>query len=458
MAFLPRAALAVLALSLSAAAFGQTRFKSLNYLYSISGQKTVAGQHNREPNSDPARWTERIKETTGRYPGLWGGDFLFSGDDIAHRATMIAQARQQWSQGALVNIMWHTCSPAKAEPCGWNTEGVHHKLSDAEWEQLFSEGSWLNQVLRSRLDDLAAHLQVLEDAGVEVLFRPFHEMNQPVFWWAGRPGPNGTPRLYRYVHDYLTKRKGLSNLVWVWNVQDFATLREDLVRYNPGNDYWDLLSLDVYGTDGRGYTQDKYDALVAASGGKPIAIGEMQRLPTPQELAAQPRWTFFMGWAELVFEKNSSWEIQNTFQHDRVLTRDEMPGWGGDAGAGNLARGRPVTVSSTEPGYPGANAVDGQTESRWSSDYADRQHLYVDLGSERRIRRVRVVWETAYARYFQVQTSSDGRSWKTIWEKGNNTSLTNDITGLGASARYVKIYGVERATQWGFSIRELEVY
>jgi hypothetical protein len=70
-----------------------TNSKVLNYLYKISGLKTISGQHNREPNSDPARSTDWISSVTGKYPGLWGGDFLYLADDIQHRGTMIGEAK-----------------------------------------------------------------------------------------------------------------------------------------------------------------------------------------------------------------------------------------------------------------------------------------------------------------------------------------------------------------------------
>src|ERR1700743_476825 len=50
-------------------------FRTLNYLYSISGTKTVSGIHNREPNNTPAVWTDSIYATTGKFPGFWSGDF-----------------------------------------------------------------------------------------------------------------------------------------------------------------------------------------------------------------------------------------------------------------------------------------------------------------------------------------------------------------------------------------------
>ena len=44
-------------------------FQVLDFLKSISGEKTIAGQHNREPNSEPAKWTNEIYKTTGKYHG-----------------------------------------------------------------------------------------------------------------------------------------------------------------------------------------------------------------------------------------------------------------------------------------------------------------------------------------------------------------------------------------------------
>ena len=45
--------------------------QTLRYLKSISGKQTLAGQHNKEPNADPDRWTRYIHETTGSVPALW---------------------------------------------------------------------------------------------------------------------------------------------------------------------------------------------------------------------------------------------------------------------------------------------------------------------------------------------------------------------------------------------------
>jgi mannan endo-1,4-beta-mannosidase len=305
---------------------GPTSFKKLNYLYSISGKKTIAGIHNREPNATPARWTEEVFTTTGKYPGLWSGDFLFQAENIDNRGVMIKEALAQWKKGSLINIMWHACNPALSQPCGWDNQGVKSKLTDAQFTELITDGTTLNTRWKAMMDEVAVHLSFLQQNGVEVLWRPLHEMNQGVFWWGGRPGPTGTRKLWQITHDYLVKKKGLTNLVWVWDIQDFKTLATDAEAYNPGNDYWDVAALDVY-DDGSGYSQQKYDIMVKASGGKPIAIGECQKYPTAEQLASQPKWTFFMGWSELVFSNNSKEQLQKLMTANNTVTLDQMPGW-----------------------------------------------------------------------------------------------------------------------------------
>ncbi|MCX6929362.1 MAG: hypothetical protein NT154_40015 [Verrucomicrobia bacterium] len=91
----------------------------LDYLKRISGQFTVAGIHNREPNSQPAKQTQRMLELVGRHPGLWSGDFLFSAADVSNRWTMIRECRKQWEEGSIVQLMAHVAPPNQPEVCRW---------------------------------------------------------------------------------------------------------------------------------------------------------------------------------------------------------------------------------------------------------------------------------------------------------------------------------------------------
>ncbi|MFF2101306.1 beta-1,3-glucanase family protein [Streptomyces sp. NPDC058202] len=123
-----------------------------------------------------------------------------------------------------------------------------------------------------------------------------------------------------------------------------------------------------------------------------------------------------------------------------------------------LSQGRPATASSTENGsFPAAAAVDGNTGTRWSSAFADPQWLQVDLGSVQQLTRVTLNWEAAYAKSFQIQTSTDANTWATVYSTTTATGGTQTLSITG-SGRYVRLYGTARATPYGYSLWEFQVY
>jgi hypothetical protein len=138
----------------------------------------------------------------------------------------------------------------------------------------------------------------------------------------------------------------------------------------------------------------------------------------------------------------------------------EVEAYGSAATSGNIALNKPVTTTSNEnTTNVGSKAVDGNGTTRWSSGYADNQNFIVDLGANYNINRVRIAWEAAYATNYQIQVSTNNSTWTTIKEFwGKSSSAADDYTGLNSSARWVKIYCINRATAYGFSFWEFEVY
>ena len=122
-----------------------------------------------------------------------------------------------------------------------------------------------------------------------------------------------------------------------------------------------------------------------------------------------------------------------------------------------LSQGRTATASSVEnTSFAAANAVDGNPGTRWSSAFADPQWLQVDLGAAHTLSRVALNWEAAYASTFQIQTSADGTNWSTqATAAGAPGAQTLPISG---SARYVRMNGTARATQYGYSLWEFQVF
>src|SRR6185369_9190357 len=105
----------------------------------------------------------------------------------------------------------------------------------------------------------------------------------------------------------------------------------------------------------------------------------------------------------------------------------------GGCGATNIALNRPATASSTENGgTPAANAVDGNTGTRWSSAFSDPQWIQVDLGSVQSICQVGLNWENAYATAYQLQTSNDAVTWTSIYSTTTGTGGVQTLNVVGS--------------------------
>ena len=341
----------------------------LRYLDSISGKYTITGQHN-FPNAG-SRWTDRTYDLTGKYPGLFGEDFGFSGEDdkdsVLGRPGMIAEVERQYREGAVIALMWHAVRPTEDEPVGFR-DSVQGHLTDFEFMELLTPGTDLYQRWCAQVDAIAGYLTELRDAHVPVLFRPYHEMNGNWFWWGGRPGKNGSAALYRQLYDRLVNEHKLDNLIWVWNVNVPGGNAGAFADYFPGIDYVDVLSVDNYGE----FKPSYYDDVLALAGEKPIALAEVGGAPTLEVLKAQPKWTYFMIWAGLAEFSNPPEKLREVFEGPTVLNRgdprlaDAMEAM---RKASRDAPPEPVTVHSSEEarallerlyGVSGKNTLSGQ--------------------------------------------------------------------------------------------------
>lgn len=305
-------------------------FKTLNLLNRVGGSQVVSGQHNDgKKGIDWAWYTNKVKEKTGKYPGLYSADFVWGTD----HSFAVQEAIRQWNAGAIINFMWHQCPPRpgfSASTCQWaststNSYAVLSKLTDAEWNSLITDGSSWNVEYKKRMDFIAGYLKTLQSNGVEVMFRPLHEMNQGSFWWGGRTGASGTRRLYQITRDYMVNTHKLTNLIWVWNVQDLSS---NYWEYNPGSNYFDVASLDIYSN---GFSDDQfYQALLKEAGSKPVGIGESFDVPSVSYLNGHTRWSFFMVWADEGFfsdtykRSQTLADVQATYSSSRVLTRENL--------------------------------------------------------------------------------------------------------------------------------------
>lgn len=297
----------------------------LKYLHRISGKKTLTGQHNAPLNG--SNRLAGMHKQTGKYPAVFGQDFGFSEpgswDGINFRQNIVDEAIRRHKQGFIITIMWHAVRPMDDEPQTF-AKSIQGKLTDEQWRELITPGTRLNERWKSQVDVIAWHLKQLQYAGVPVLWRPYHEMNGFWFWWCGRKGENGYPKLWRMLYDRLVNFHGLNNLIWVFNANEVKEGVANYADFYPGDDVVDVLATDVY--SGR-YDEENYRQLLALAGTKPIALGEVGSFPTVEKLNAQPRWTWFMSWRDPdnFFWNNESDLLRALFNYENAVSLQDLP-------------------------------------------------------------------------------------------------------------------------------------
>ncbi len=136
----------------------------------------------------------------------------------------------------------------------------------------------------------------------------------------------------------------------------------------------------------------------------------------------------------------------------------EFEVYGTPAIVGNQALKRPALSSSNEgDGLAALFAVDGNSATRWASLATDAQWIHVDLGSVRPVSGVTLNWETAYGKSYNIQVSNDAITWVTVHTVTNSDGGYDDIP-LSTTGRYVRVQGITRATGYGYSLWDFEVY
>jgi mannan endo-1,4-beta-mannosidase len=177
------------------------------------------------------------------------------------------------------------------------------------------------QLLMDEIDEIAAQLTRLRNAGVPVLWRPLHEASGGWFWW-------GTDResylkLYKLMYDRLTNQHNLTNLIWVWNGQ-----HKD---WYPGDEYVDIIGEDIYaGERIHGSQINKFLEIAAYSKTpKIVTLSENGCIVDP-DLARRDgaMWSWWCVWnGEFAnTEQYSEFEmLRKAYDSEHTMTLEELP-------------------------------------------------------------------------------------------------------------------------------------
>ena len=115
-----------------------------------------------------------------------------------------------------------------------------------------------------------------------------------------------------------------------------------------------------------------------------------------------------------------------------------------------------ASASSVEENYAPELAIDGDLNTRWSSEFSDNQWWMLDFGKLTEINKITLYWEDAYSKSYRVLVSSDATSWQEVYTTRNGRGGPEAIKINPVTVRYVKLALDERATEWGNSLWEVK--
>jgi mannan endo-1,4-beta-mannosidase len=328
----------------------------LAYLYQLSDpsrstNRVISGQfgaYGEGQNPQTAKETlQEIVDQTGKSVGLTGMDYhtwdLYHKNDYSEPNQFLIE---QWQQGSLVTVSWHAPNPwTRGESTDWDAgKGQPRNVRELVASNTKAGKEWLRL-----LDNVADGLDELQQAGVVVIWRPFHEMNGGWFWWHQQTQADFIA-LWRHMFDYFTTTKKLNNLLWAYspNTNNNKWNRRANFYY-PGPEYVDIVGLDKYMERGEDPLMlnawREYDDLVAT--GKPMGLLEFGPSPANgsgwkdpkydytkliRDIKARyPRIVLFQAW-EWIWRLGAHAKVSDLLNDPWVITRDELPKW-------NTARG-----------------------------------------------------------------------------------------------------------------------
>lgn len=278
-----------------------------SYLCSINGVSTLSAQQESTWMDSPDYEMNYINDNSGKYPAMRGLDYM--NDDFAG---VNERAIEWWQKGGLVTICWHTGANYSG---AWN-EAMNDEV--ANWDAMLTEGTPEYDAMIAGIDKAGKALAELQEAGVTVLWRPYHEFDGAWFWW-GKGGPDSFIKLWQIMYDRYTNYWKLNNLIWVLG---YSHNGDDMRKWYPGENYYDIIGADSYDKEEPPVLYKRVKRLNKAN--KPICLHECGENPTVDELEKMP-WCYFMTWhTTYITDDNTAENIRELYNSDKVITLDEL--------------------------------------------------------------------------------------------------------------------------------------
>ncbi|MEM7124961.1 MAG: discoidin domain-containing protein [Chloroflexota bacterium] len=197
-----------------------------------------------------------------------------------------------------------------------------------------------------------------------------------------------------------------------------------------------------------------------------IRVGAVIRLYDHGDGATSDDWTEIIVKRKIPYYCVSSFE--RSYRDDHVIvTHHRRNGLDGNVsyvtvtGNSNLAYAKGAEASSVQANGLGPNnAVDDAIYTRWSSNFTDREWIYVDLKDAYDFNRIRLHWERAYGKQYLIENwDTRSRRWIPIHYEWNGDGGVDEISlNHTYTGRWIRMNGLKRGTGWGYSLYEFSVY
>lgn len=295
-----------------------------NYLCDTYGKNVISGQQESTWRGSENYEFDIIKNASGKYPALRGLDYM--GDDFSG---CNRRAIDWYKRGGIVTICWH---------CGSDFRGSHTESldSDLNWSSALTPGTSEYNALIAGMDKGAKALLELKEAGVPVIWRPFHEFDGKWFWW-GKGGAENFKKLWQIMYDRYTNHWGLDNLIW-----SLGYCGDVNSGWYPGDEYVDIIGADTYVNHTESLV-NMYNK-TAQIADKPVCLHENGPIPDPEKMKADgAKWLWFMTWHTSFIDSNqfnTASYIKRIYNSDYMITLDELPdvySYGNTSSSGNTA-------------------------------------------------------------------------------------------------------------------------
>lgn len=291
--------------------------KVYDYLLENYGTKTLSATvANANWNTDEA---DRVFTITGKYPAMNCFDYIHLPNSPSNWIDYsdITPVKGWWDAGGLVLGMWHWNVPVSEDAV--DEYAFYKDETSFDADNATIEGTWENDFVKADLAKISSLLKLLQDAGIVVIWRPFHEAAGGWFWWG--KNAESCKKLWVTMFDYF-KAEGINNLIWVWTSEN----NDD--SWYPGDEYVDMIGRDLYNADVDKCTQEFINEDQERYLNKIVALTECGTVGLiSEQWEAGARWSWFMAW----YGNNDNGDPHGTdewwtdaMNQNYVITRDDI--------------------------------------------------------------------------------------------------------------------------------------